>query len=727
MELYVQQGLSRIKWSSLSIYEYAAECEALITALKTLFEHIEHIEKDLYRRLKTLQSANLFDFVPVKVDPTRLPCKEFFNTMYDARTEAIANLLKVYESFGPIMIKLEYLVLNTNTGNSPEMYSYYTFWETEIYRALTTMTIKNIEMFASKFENKELLFQVDALVVTPEILLRPTASEIYNIIIRNSHDFFDRLRLFPRWMHETCILCKPIQRDKQEEFLYSFHEEIMKVPDIGDAVQKLQDVSHKSIISVHKNLQRWKRYKMLWSFEKESTCEKFMSSMVTLETYDEKFMFYKDIAQSMMNYQDYVDIDSIRLHLRPLLNIIAQHCIEWKDTLGRLLDSDTMNKMVEMKATIETLHATVRQNIKGLERFKAIMQAIDTIRKNNIQAELDYKKYQEIYSMLRQHDIEFDPEHEALAFELEKEWQSLLLSGLYREQTLESTKERFALLTLSEINSFLDVLKEFLERFLSQGPGAVGEDLDSGVKLMDEYKIEFDNLESRRIDLVNAERLFDIPLADYSDFIQARTDFQGMDVVYKLFKAQKHARELWGKTLWANLNPQALLDGIDGFLKEFRKISKEIRSMPVGLTLELKMKQFRNSVPLMVALKNEALRDRHWRQLMDKTGIVFDMAPDRFTLDNMFTMELHRFQDMAEEIINNAIKELAIERGVTEIAETWKVIFSLIFWFSFLAVGCELYFICSPLYLHLTYFVDSKFLNSTNYHFISFFINNTYE
>ncbi|KAH1015210.1 dynein axonemal heavy chain 10 [Dendroctonus ponderosae] len=674
VELYVQQGLSRIKWSSLSISEYAADCEGLITALKTLFEHIEHIEKDLYRRLRTLQSANLFDFVPVKVNPMRLPCKEFFNTMYNARTEAVANLLKVYESFGPIMIKLEYLVLNTNTGNSPEMYSYYTFWETEIYRALTTMTIKNMETFASKFENKELLFQVDALVVTPEILLRPTATEIYNIIIRNSHDFFDRLRLFPRWMHETCILCKPIQREKQEEFLYSFHDEVMKVPDIGDAVQKLQDVSHKSIINVHKNLQRWKRYKMLWSFEKESTCERFMSSMVTLETYDDKFMFYQDIAQSMVNYRDYVDIDSVRLHLRPLLNIIAQHCIEWKDTLGRLLDSDTMNKMVEMKATIETLHATVRQNIKGLERFKAIMQAIATIRKNNIQAELDYKKYQEIYSMLRQHDIKFDPEHEALAFQLEKDWQSLLLSGLYREQTLESTKERFALLTLSEINSFIDVLKEFLERFMSQGPGSVGEDLDAGIKLMDEYKIEFDNLETRRIDLVNAEMLFDIPLADYSDFIKARTDFQGMDVIYKLYKAQKHARELWGKTLWANLNPQALLDGIDGFLKEFRKISKEIRSMPVGLTLELKMKQFRNSVPLMVALKNEALRDRHWRQLMDKTGIVFDMAPDRFTLDNMFTMELHRFQDMAEEIINNAIKELAIERGVTEIAETWKAI-----------------------------------------------------
>lgn len=88
--------------------------------------------------------------------------------------------------------------------------------------------------------------------------------------------------------------------------------------------------------------------------------------------------------------------------------------------------------------------------------------------------------------------------------------------------------------------------------------------------------------------------------------------------------------------------------------------------------LDLKMKQFRNAVPLMVSLKNDALRERHWNQLMSKTGKFFDMHPDRFTLDNMFSMELHQHQEVAEEIINNAIKEMAIEKGVKEVAEVWE-------------------------------------------------------
>lgn len=49
------------------------------------------------------------------------------------------------------------------------------------------------------------------------------------------------------------------------------------------------------------------------------------------------------------------------------------------------------------------------------------------------------------------------------------------------------------------------------------------------------------------------------------------------------------------------------------------------------------------------------------------TGQHFDMSGDRFTLENMFSMELHRFEDIAREIIANAVKELSIEKGVKEV------------------------------------------------------------
>lgn len=129
--------------------------------------------------------------------------------------------------------------------------------------------------------------------------------------------------------------------------------------------------------------------------------------------------------------------------------------------------------------------------------------------------------------------------------------------------------------------------------------------------------------------MINAEMLFDLLPADYSDFIKIKEEYEIMEVLYKIFKQQKVAREGWSKTLWVNLNPQQLVDGMDSFIKEFKKLPRGMRQTKVGVALEGVMKDFKNSVPLFLELKNEAMRERHWLELMEKTGRKFDMAPER--------------------------------------------------------------------------------------------------
>lgn len=94
--------------------------------------------------------------------------------------------------------------------------------------------------------------------------------------------------------------------------------------------------------------------------------------------------------------------------------------------------------------------------------------------------------------------------------------------------------------------------------------------LNNEVSYQQEYQKYFDELESRKKNLQATEQLFDNPLADFSNFNRARSDFAAMEMVYKIYKAQKNARELWSKTLWVNLNPQALVDGIEQYFKEYR-------------------------------------------------------------------------------------------------------------------------------------------------------------
>lgn len=54
--------------------------------------------------------------------------------------------------------------------------------------------------------------------------------------------------------------------------------------------------------------------------------------------------------------------------------------------------------------------------------------------------------------------------------------------------------------------------------------------------------------------------------------------------------------------------------------------------------------------------------NRHWKQLMKRTGTSFEMNKCSFTLENMFAMDLHKHADVIDDIVTSAVKELGIEK-----------------------------------------------------------------
>jgi hypothetical protein len=62
--------------------------------------------------------------------------QKFFAQVEKLRTENLAEFLKLYGGLSPRLLKLESLVLQTSTGQSPLMMLYYEFWERNIFTAL---------------------------------------------------------------------------------------------------------------------------------------------------------------------------------------------------------------------------------------------------------------------------------------------------------------------------------------------------------------------------------------------------------------------------------------------------------------------------------------------------------------------------------------------------------------------------------------------------------------
>ena len=64
------------------------------------------------------------------------PIREFFRAIANNKNDKIKKIQKLFESTGPLLIKLESLILGTYTGESPKMKLYYAAWEKQMFEIL---------------------------------------------------------------------------------------------------------------------------------------------------------------------------------------------------------------------------------------------------------------------------------------------------------------------------------------------------------------------------------------------------------------------------------------------------------------------------------------------------------------------------------------------------------------------------------------------------------------
>ena len=64
------------------------------------------------------------------------PFQEFFEYIERERAKDFETLARKYRAIGPLLTKMEGLVVHTNTGRSPKLAQYYAYWERKIFNAL---------------------------------------------------------------------------------------------------------------------------------------------------------------------------------------------------------------------------------------------------------------------------------------------------------------------------------------------------------------------------------------------------------------------------------------------------------------------------------------------------------------------------------------------------------------------------------------------------------------
>ncbi|CAH8558888.1 unnamed protein product [Heterobilharzia americana] len=636
----MKPGWDIINWKSLSISEFITKVEEELNRFTSLCNLCKKTAGDIEMRLEAIGSADLFP-TPKWIDEYQktamggfFTCKDYFALTVTERQKQFEELRMQHTSLTPLIIKLESAITQQNTGKSKTMAPYFEYWEKKLFDQIYAMVIRNLQTYLNRISRpQQPLFAVDLMLAGTDVVGNPQPAELYRLVIQELRDAIESTRVFVRWSRGSCVTAPGVKVDSSEDLYYfTFYEEIANSSEIADLVQQIAKAYTNTVEKVKRFQDSWRKHKGKFVANKLAQVEKWMETPRTAIEIHEKILDMNTKFDDLCETPELINIGCIQLRLKSLIHNIQEHNKKWTKAYGKQLHDTGKEILINLDEEFKHRLEDLEDVPTTMTELKDVLRTIYEVRSSSLEIEEKLVDVEERYRLLNYHSLPVTENEMELVKNLRPTWLELLKSASHKERTLARVKGKFAKLTSEDIENFNRTVVDFEKRFNECGPGTMLDDLDSAVASAKEYNEQLNEIDGKRKELASAEKLFNLPLTQYPQILNIQKELNGLDQLFSIYLGQKQAREEWSQILWRDLNITVLQNGIEKYLKDLRNLPKHVRTLPVGRVIFEQIRTFRDSLPLFLDLKNEALRERHWNELMRRTGQTFDINPDTFTL-----------------------------------------------------------------------------------------------
>lgn len=121
--------------------------------------------------------------------------------------------------------------------------------------------------------------------------------------------------------------------------------------------------------------------------------------------------------------------------------------------------------------------------------------------------------------------------------------------------------------------------------------------------------------------MLESASLFEVNVPEYKQLRACRRESLLVKTLWDYVYIARTSIDDWKTTLWREINVEQMDIDCNRFSKDIKLLDKEVRTWNVYTGAESTVKNMMTSLKAVTELQNSAIRDRHWQQLMNATGV----------------------------------------------------------------------------------------------------------
>ncbi|XP_036884188.1 dynein heavy chain 9, axonemal isoform X2 [Sturnira hondurensis] len=376
---------------------------------------------------------------------------------------------------------------------------------------------------------------------------------------------------------------------------------------------------------------------------------------------------YEDVCrlEPMKVFDHWMRID-VRPFKASLLNLIKRWSLLFKQ---HLVDYVT-NSLADLEMFIKNsesglLKKVEKGDFKGLVE---IMEHLMALKERQSSTDEMFEPLKQTIELLKTYGQELPETVFKHLEELPEKWSNMKKLAITVRQHVAPLQANEVTLLRQRCSAFEAEQQQFWERFHTEAPFRFNS--TDPHQMLDARHSEIQQMESTMASITGTASLFEVNIPDYKQLRQCRREVCQLKELWDTIGMVTSTIHAWEATLWMNINVEAMDLECKRFARYLRNFDKEVRAWEAFTGLESTVLNTLTSLRAVAELQNPAIRERHWRQLVQAMGVSFVMD-EGTTLAHLLQLQLHCFEDEVRGIVDQAVKEMGMEKILKELQATW--------------------------------------------------------
>ncbi|ESP05087.1 hypothetical protein LOTGIDRAFT_151884 [Lottia gigantea] len=454
----------------------------------------------------------------------------------------------------------------------------------------------------------------------------------------------------------------------------TYRNVLTKTPGGPEVLEDAYSAINKTIKELEDYVTVWFRYQSLWDLNADVLYGRLDNNMkLWMSTLEE----IKSSRKTFDTSETQKEIGPVVVQFSKVQSKVSLKYDSWHKEVLSKFGSMLGNEMTEFHAAVSKSRSDLEQqslDTANTSEAVGLITHVQSLKRKMNTWEKQVDMYKEGQRILERQRFQF-PSNWLYIDNVDGEWGAFTDIMKRKDSAIQTQVASLQMKIVSEDKIVESKTSDMLGDWEKDKPVDGEMRPDAALKALTIFEGKFGRLKEERDNIAKAKEALELAEPGHVSPSQERMgvaleELQDLKGVWnELCKVWEQIDELKEKP-WLSVAPRKLRQSLDALLSQLKELPARLRSYASYEHVKRCLQSYAKVNVLIVELKSEALKERHWKQLMKRLNVNWVLS--ELTLGHVWDIDLQKHEPVVRDVISVAQGEMALEEFLKQVSEVWR-------------------------------------------------------